>query len=86
MHIEKRDAIAFTQLLALDISQRSRTLLRSNRNVTGNQRVGNSLEAPLLKINIGAADSESSTSRRAESGSSSGVGSSRSSTGEFGQE
>ena len=57
MHIEKRRAITFAKLPVFDIAQRAANLAQTaDRNVTGHQRIGNTLQASLLKINVGAAN------------------------------
>ena len=57
MHIEKGDAIAFAKFAAFDIEEMTANLAQvANRNVSGNQWVGNALQQSALKINIGAAD------------------------------
>lgn len=57
MHIEKGDAIAFTKLLAFDVEQRPANLAQAaDRDMTGNEWIGNALQAPLLQVNVGAAN------------------------------
>jgi len=57
MHIEKGDAIAFAKRAAFDIEEMTANLAQvANRNVSGNQRVGNALQQSALKINVGATD------------------------------
>jgi len=57
MHIEKGDAIAFAKFAALDIEEATANLTETtHRNVTGNQRVGNTFQSSLLQINVRTAD------------------------------
>ena len=57
MHIEKGDAIAFAKFAAFDIEEMTANLAQvANRNVSGNQWVGNALQESVLKINVRAAD------------------------------
>ena len=57
VHVEKRHAIAFAKLSAFDVAQRAANLVQAaDRDVTGNQRIGNTLQASLLQINVGAAN------------------------------
>ena len=57
MHIEKGDAIAFAKRAAFGIEEATANLNQTtNRNVSGNQWVGNALQESLLKINVRAAD------------------------------
>jgi len=57
MHIEKSNAIAFTKLAAFDIKEPTANFNETtDRNVTGNQRVGNTFQPSLLQINVRAAD------------------------------
>jgi hypothetical protein len=57
MDVEKRDAITFAQVTAFDVFDGAANLAQvANADVTGDQRVGNSLQSALLQVNICPAD------------------------------
>ena len=57
MDVEKGDAFALAKLAALHVEQPAANLTQSaHRDMTGNQRIRNTLQPALLKVNVSAAD------------------------------